>query len=88
MAKIYLKRNEIEADVKDILLEVIVTLDEKDIRPEAKLVEDLGADSLDIVDITMHMEKTFGVDISDYLMEEMKDSTFSQLCDMIERITK
>lgn len=85
MAKIYVNRKEIEADVKDILLEVIVTLDEKDIRPEAKLTEDLGADSLDIVDITMYLEKTFGIDISDYLMEEMKDSTFSQLCDMVEK---
>ena len=85
MAKIYVTRREVEQDVKDILLEVIVTLDEKDIRPEAKLTEDLGADSLDIVDITMHLEKTFDIDISDYLMEEMKDSTVAQLCDMIEK---
>lgn len=85
MAKIYVTRREVEQDVKDILLEVIVTLDEKDIRPEAKLTEDLGADSLDIMEITMHLENTFGISITDYQQNEMAGYTISEICDMIEK---
>ena len=36
-----------------------------DIRPELSFTEDLGADSLDIVELVMAMEKTFGVSIPD-----------------------
>ena len=88
MSKITITRREIESDIKDILLEVIVTLNEKDIRPEANLAEDLGADSLDIVEITMHAEKTFDINITDYQMDEMRSYTVGQLCDMVEQMTK
>ena len=85
MAKIYVTRREVEQDVNEIILEVIVTLDEKDIRPEAKLTEDLGADSLDIMEITMHLEKTVGISITDYQQNEMAGYTVSEICDMVEK---
>ena len=85
MAKIYVTRRDVEQDVNEIILEVIVTLDEKDIRPEAKLTEDLGADSLDIMEITMHLEQTFGITITDYQTNEMAGYTVSEICDMIEK---
>ena len=88
MSKITITRREIESDIKDILLEVIVTLNEKDIRPEAKLAEDFGADSLDIVEITMHAEKTFGINVTYYQMDEIRSYTVEQLCDMVEQMTK
>ena len=88
MSKIVITRREIESDVKDILLEVIVTAKDADVRPEAKLVEDLGADSLDILEVVMHAEKTFGINVTDYQMKEMKDFTVSQVCDMVEQMTK
>ena len=34
-------------------------------KPEASFVDDLGADSLDLVELIMSMEEEFGVDISD-----------------------
>lgn len=39
------------------------------ITPEARLVEDLNADSLDIIEIVIAAEETFGVEISDATLE-------------------
>ena len=40
--------------------------------PEAKFIEDLGADSLDIVEQVMALEEEFGLDIPDEDAEKMK----------------
>jgi len=40
--------------------------------PEAKFIEDLGADSLDIVELVMALEEEFGLDIPDEDAEKMK----------------
>ena len=85
MAKIYVTRREVEQGVNEILLEVICTLSEDKLRPDAKLSEDLGADSLDIMEITMHLENTFGISITDYQQNEMAGYTVSEICDMIEK---
>lgn len=42
-----------------------LNISEDKIKPEAKLVEDLGADSLDMVEMLMTLEDQFGVTISD-----------------------
>ena len=86
MSKIVITRREIESDINDILLEVLVTISEGDIRPDAKLTEDFGADSLDIVEIVMHIEKTFGITVTDYQMDEMRGYTVSQIYDMVEKM--
>ena len=39
--------------------------DEEMIKPEAKFVEDLGADSLNIVELVMAVEEEFGIEIPD-----------------------
>ena len=89
MAKIYFKRHEIEQQVEEIVLEVIVTATEDDVKLDTKIGGDgLGADSLDIMEIAMHMEKTFGISITDYQMNEMQNYTIEQLCDMVEQMTK
>lgn len=42
------------------------------IKPESDLVKDLGADSLDVVEIVMSIEKEFGISFSDKELEGMK----------------
>jgi acyl carrier protein len=60
-----------EDRVKEIIakeLEVGV----QQLAPEAKFIEDLGADSLDIVELVMALEEEFGLDIPDEDAEKMK----------------
>jgi acyl carrier protein len=60
-----------EDKVKEIIakeLEVGV----QQLAPEAKFIEDLGADSLDIVELVMALEEEFGIDIPDEDAEKMK----------------
>ena len=74
-------RSEIEQKVKDFLIEGI-EVDESKIKPDAKLVEDMGIDSLDFLDIVVAVEKKFGFKIK---QEEMVGvDTFSKFCDYIE----
>ncbi|MBP5548594.1 MAG: acyl carrier protein [Bacteroidales bacterium] len=74
-------RTEIEATVKDFLVEDL-ELDEEKIKPEARLKEDIGVDSLDFVDIVVIVEKKFGFKIKPEEMQQVK--TFGQFCDYIE----
>ena len=53
-----------EEKIKKIICEQL-EVDEKDVIPEASFVDDLGADSLDQVELIMAMEEEFGVSISD-----------------------
>ncbi len=55
----------------EILLKVrnitagILTIDEKEIKPDSDFQDDLGADSLAIVELVMALEEEFGIEISD-----------------------
>ena len=56
--------SEIEAIVRDIIVEKL-GVDEADVKPEASFTNDLGADSLDTVELIMDFEKKFNVTIPD-----------------------
>ena len=47
-------------------------MNEADLVPEASIVSDLGADSMDIVEISMALEKEFDIEISDEDIESTK----------------
>lgn len=53
-----------ESRVADIIIEQLGATREE-IVPEASFIDDLGADSLDIVELVMAMEETFDVEIPD-----------------------
>ena len=55
----------VETKVKKVIAQKIPDLDMDDITPEASLIEDLGADSLTIVELIMSMEEIFEIEIDD-----------------------
>lgn len=56
--------------VKDIIVEQL-GVNEDQVVPEAKFVEDLGADSLDTVELVMALEEEFGAEIPDEEAEKL-----------------
>ncbi len=62
----------VETKVKKVIAEKISTIDIEDVIPEASLVEDLGADSLTIVELVMSMEEIFDIEIDDEDAEKLK----------------
>ena len=63
-----------KADVLARLKEIIIDrldVEEEQIRPEASFVEDLGADSLDIVELIMGIEEEFDIEIPDEDAEKL-----------------
>ena len=61
----------IEQKVKNIIADQL-GVGEEEIKPAASFIEDLGADSLDIVELVMALEETFGVSIPDEDAEGIK----------------
>ncbi|HEV8535161.1 MAG TPA: acyl carrier protein [Candidatus Limnocylindria bacterium] len=57
--------------LKKIIVEQL-GVDEGDVKPEAAFVEDLNADSLDLVELIMSLEEEFGMEISDEEAEKIK----------------
>ncbi len=62
---------EIEAKVKSIIADQL-GVGEDEIKMEKSFIEDLGADSLDIVELVMTMEEEFEIEIPDEEAENIK----------------
>ena len=60
----------IEDKVKKIIADKL-SVDLEELVPEASFADDLGADSLDLVELVMSMEEEFDIDISDGDAEKM-----------------
>jgi len=60
----------IEEKVKNIIVEQL-GVSEEQVKPEAKFIEDLGADSLDTVELVMAFEEEFDITVSDEDAEKL-----------------
>ncbi|MCX7821349.1 MAG: acyl carrier protein [Brevinematales bacterium] len=63
--------SDIFGKVKEIIVDKL-GVDESAVKPEAAFIEDLGADSLDLVDLIMALEEEFGIDIPDEEAQKLK----------------
>jgi acyl carrier protein len=61
----------VEVKVRSIIAEQL-GVGEDEIKPESSFIDDLGADSLDIVELVMAMEEEFDVEIPDDQAENIK----------------
>jgi acyl carrier protein len=60
---------------EDKVIDIIVDklgVDRSEVTPEAVFVDDLGADSLDLVELIMAMEEEFGFEIADEEAEKLR----------------
>jgi len=62
---------DIEAQVKEIIVDQL-GVDEAQVKPEASFIDDLGADSLDTVELVMAFEDKFDIEIPDEEAEKMR----------------
>ena len=74
--------SDIEDQVKKIVVEHL-GIDESKVTLEAKFIDDLGADSLDTVELVMAFEEKFGIEIPDDAAETIL--TVKNAIDFIER---
>ena len=64
-------RDELFEKVKTVIVDQL-GVEEDDVLDDAAFVDDLGADSLDIVELVMALEEEFGVSIPDEQAEKIK----------------
>ncbi|XDD45648.1 acyl carrier protein [Leptospira sp. WS39.C2] len=69
--------------IKSIIVEQL-GVDESEVTPEAHFINDLGADSLDTVELVMALEEEFGVEISDEDAEKIQ--TVGDVIKFIEKL--
>ncbi len=62
---------DVEAKVKELIAEQL-NIDVEAVKPEASFIDDLGADSLDTVELIMAFEEEFDIEIPDEEAEKIK----------------
>ena len=72
---------DVDAAVKEAVVEALA-LDDDEVSPESTLMDDLGAESIDLLDILFRIEKSTGVkieasDLGDYMQGGIPDEEFS-----------
>lgn len=66
-----MEHEEIFDKVKEVIVDQL-NVEEDDVTEDAAFVDDLGADSLDIVELVMALEEQFGISIPDEQAEKIK----------------
>ena len=73
-----------EDKVIDIIVEQL-SVDKSKVVPGASFVDDLGADSLDLVELIMAMEEAFGIEIPDEVAEKI--TTVQDAIDHVSKVS-
>ena len=73
-----------EEKVIDIIVEQL-SVDKDKVVPGASFVDDLGADSLDLVELIMAMEEAFGIEIPDEVAEKI--TTVKDAIDHVKKVS-
>jgi len=78
---------DVESAVREAVIEALA-LDDDEVTPDSTLMDDLGAESIDLLDILFRIEKGTGVkieaaDLGDYIQGGIPDAEFSDENDMI-----
>jgi len=68
-------------DIKEVVVEQL-SVSPEEVKEDSKFVEDLGADSLDVVELVMALEEKFDIEIPDD--EAEKIATVKDVIDYIE----
>ena len=71
--------------VKELVAEQL-GIDANTIKPESNIIEDLGADSLDVIEMLMTLEEEYGITIPDEKISQIK--TIGQIVELIEECQK
>jgi len=79
------KLKEITEKVKQIIAEQL-GVEESEVTPSASFVDDLGADSLDTVELVMALEENFDIEIPDEAAEKIR--TVQDAIDYIDKHSK
>lgn len=66
-----MEHEELLEKVKAVIVDQL-SVDEDDVTEDASFIDDLGADSLDIVELVMALEEEFGISIPDEEAENIK----------------
>ena len=72
-------------DVRDVVVERL-SVSPDQVKLDSKIIEDLGADSLDVVELVMALEEKFGIEIPD--SESEKLVSIKDVVDYIENLPK
>lgn len=72
-------------DVRDVVVEQL-SVEPDAVKLDSKIIEDLGADSLDVVELVMALEEKFGIEIPDSEAEKL--ISISDVVAYVENLTK
>ena len=72
-------------DVRDVVVEQL-SVSPDQVKLDSKIIEDLGADSLDVIELVMALEEKFGIEIPD--SESEKLVSIKDVVDYIENLPK
>lgn len=78
-----MQKQEIYQQITEMLVKLF-EIDENDIKPESKLYEDLELDSIDAVDLIVHLQKTTGKKIKPEMFKSVR--TVQDVVDAIEQL--